>query len=235
MRKLIATITIALLLTGIWSAAPVSPARAASPGEEAAFVARINQLRASKGLAPLAVHGSLVGVARSWADTMAGAGNIWHNPGLASQVAADWQKLGENVGVGGDVGSLFDAFVASPSHYRNLVDPAFTHIGVGVTWAGGRMYTAHEFMALAVAPPAPPPPPPPPPPSPPVTPPPPPPAPAAPTAPTGGSTAARPVASAPAPVGAAPASSPGPADAAAEPAPMVVPAVLAGLRSFDER
>ena len=41
------------------------------------------------------------------------------------------------------------AFINSPAHYANLVDPAWTHVGVGVTFAAdGRMYTTHNFMAL---------------------------------------------------------------------------------------
>ena len=42
------------------------------------------------------------------------------------------------------------AFINSPAHYANLVDPAWTHVGVGVTFAAdGRMYTTHNFMALS--------------------------------------------------------------------------------------
>ena len=42
------------------------------------------------------------------------------------------------------------AFINSPAHYANLVDPAWTHVGVGVTIAAdGRMYTTHNFMALS--------------------------------------------------------------------------------------
>lgn len=138
---------------------------------EADFVARINQLRGSRGLAPLAGHGELTAQARSWASTMAGAGRIFHASDLSSGITANWVKLGENVGVGGDVASLFQAFVDSPSHLANLVDPAYGHVGVGVVLSGGRIYTAHRFMALGpppapstTAPPQPPPPPPPPPP-----------------------------------------------------------------------
>ncbi len=41
------------------------------------------------------------------------------------------------------------AFINSPAHYRNLVDPVWTHVGVGVTHAAdGRIYTTHNFMAL---------------------------------------------------------------------------------------
>jgi Cysteine-rich secretory protein family len=122
---------------------------APAPDLEAQFVSRINSLRASKGLPTLQVSGSLVGVARAWTEQMTAADQISHNPDLAAQVGGSWTKLGENVGVGYDVGQLMDAFIASPAHYDNLVDPTWTHLGVGVTMgAGGRMFTTHNFMAL---------------------------------------------------------------------------------------
>ena len=77
----------------------------------------------------------------------------------AAEVSGAWTKLGENVGVGYDVDGLMQAFVNSPAHYANLVDPDWTHVGVGVTCgADGRMYTTHDFMALGggAAPPPPP-------------------------------------------------------------------------------
>jgi hypothetical protein len=135
---------------------------APAPDIEAQFVSQINSLRASKGLPTLQVSGSLVGVARAWTDQMAAAGQISHNPNLASQVASAWTKLGENVGVGYDVGQLMDAFIDSPAHYANLIDPTWTHVGVGATVdASGRIFTTHNFMAAgapAAAPPAPAPP-----------------------------------------------------------------------------
>jgi uncharacterized protein YkwD len=129
-----------------------------SPGAaEADFIARINQLRSARGLGALSVDPELTTQARQWAATMAGAGRIYHSSDLSGGISANWQKLGENVGVGGDVGSLFQAFVNSPTHYENLVDPAYTRVGVGVVLAGDRLYTAHRFMALAPTPPPPPP------------------------------------------------------------------------------
>lgn len=129
-----------------------------SPGTESDFVGRINSLRASKGLSQLQVSGDLVGVARRWTEQMQAAGQISHNPNLGSQVPGAWTKLGENVGVGYDVGGLMQAFIDSPAHYRNLVDPEWTHIGVGaIVEADGRIWTTHNFMALGSAPPPPPP------------------------------------------------------------------------------
>lgn len=122
--------------------------------EEQAFVDKINQLRASLGLATLAIDVELTTQARVWSQTMKDAGSIFHTTKLDAGISADWEKLGENVGVGGTVDALFDAFVASPKHYENLVDPSYRFIGIGVVWDGTRMFTAHRFMALM--PPAPP-------------------------------------------------------------------------------
>lgn len=141
---------VAALLFGFAFVAAPPAARAADSSAESQFVSRINQLRESKGLAPLQVDGELAGVARRWTDRMVDAGGISHNPNLASEVSQDWTKLGENVGVGADVDSLMRAFIDSPEHYRNLVDPDFGYLGVGVSYdSQGRMYTTHDFMALA--------------------------------------------------------------------------------------
>ena len=133
-----------------------------SPNEEAQFVGRINGLRAAQGLPQLQVSGELLGVARSWTERMVAAGQISHNPDLGAQVSGSWTKLGENVGVGYDVDGLMQAFVNSPAHNANLIDPVWTHVAVGVTFAAdGRIYTTHNFMALggAAPPPVTPPPP----------------------------------------------------------------------------
>lgn len=82
-------------------------------------------------------------------DGVCGEGSfICHASPISAGVTHPWAKLGENVGTGPDVGSIMDAFVASPGHYANIVDPEFTHIGVGVVWDGNRMYTTHRFMKL---------------------------------------------------------------------------------------
>lgn len=138
------------------AAAAVSPA-APSPEFESQFVSRINSLRASKGLSQLQVSGQLQGVARNWTEQMVQDGQISHNPNLGSQVSGNWTKLGENVGVGYDVDGLMKAFINSPAHYRNLVDPDWNYVGVGVTIAAdGRMYTTHNFMAMPSSNPKPP-------------------------------------------------------------------------------
>ena len=141
---------IAAILLAVAAMTPLVLPRTAnaSPSMEQQFISNINALRSSRGLPSLAVHSNLTAKARSWAQNMAGAGHIYHSD-LQSGITANWKRLGENVGVGSDVNSLHNAFVASPTHYENLVDPTFTHVGVGVfVGSDGTVWVAEEFMQL---------------------------------------------------------------------------------------
>lgn len=146
MRKLIFGLILALGVTLY----PASGAQADTVSDEAVFVAKINDLRASKGLAPLQVNANLVAKARTWSADMAAAGKIWHST-LSNGITEDWRKLGENVGMGGSVDGLHAAFVNSLHHYENLVDPNFTHIGIGIVMGGNTIFVTEMFMQLMPA------------------------------------------------------------------------------------
>jgi hypothetical protein len=153
MRKVFGAVLCVLVATTVLGLANPVEATAADSGAESAFVSRINGIRSSKGLGPLQVYGELVGIARGWSDSMAAQQNISHNPSYTGQVSANWSKLGENVGVGYDVDGLMNAFVNSPAHYKNIVDPAYNYIGLGVSYGNdGRMYVTQDFMAMGEAP-----------------------------------------------------------------------------------
>src|SRR5450432_661891 len=78
----------------------------------------------------LALNAQLSAVAQAWADQLAAAGVLSHNPALRNQVS-DWSVLGENVGMAGDVPTVQTAFMASPPHRANILDPRYTQMGVG--------------------------------------------------------------------------------------------------------
>lgn len=148
---------LALLFTAAVVAAPRGGATAdaattMSPAQaEARFVALINGVRSSKGLATLSVDGQLTGQARAWTNRMAADNQLKHAGNLASGITTDWEVLGENVGTHGavDVDRLFQAFVSSPGHYANLVEPRFDRVGVGVVITpDGVMWTTHRFMGV---------------------------------------------------------------------------------------
>ena len=145
------TIISSFLMLGLSVVAPKAPEANANSSSEAQFVALTNQLRASKGLPALQVHSMLVGKARNWAQVQANAGNIFHSR-LSDGISGNWYRLGENVGRGGSVQSIFNALVKSPGHYANLVDPGFTYIGLGVVDVNGGLYMAQEFMQMRSAP-----------------------------------------------------------------------------------
>lgn len=138
-------LVVALVVALFGAASPAS----ASPVQEAEFVSRINQLRIGLGLSPLTVDPELMAVGRSWAAGMASAGRLRHNPDYPYVLTLDWEIGAENVGTGSNVEVLMAAFVNSPGHYANLVNPSITRIGVGVAaGADGRIYTSHQFARV---------------------------------------------------------------------------------------
>lgn len=149
-RRLPYAIVVVLALFGtLLAPATVS----ASPSDEAIFINGVNGARAEAGLPSLQFDVQLTELARGWTREMktgtCGEGVfICHASPISAGVTHPWAKLGENVGTGPDIESVMKAFIASPGHYTNIVDPDFTHIGVGVVWDGARLYTTHRFMKL---------------------------------------------------------------------------------------
>ena len=148
-RRVAAAVLLALTVLTMTA---VRPAAADTAGDEAAFVNSLNALRTSKGLKALTVHAGLTDVARAWAGNMAVAGTISHNGSLSSQGPSEWQRLGENVGMGMEVQGIHDAFVNSPGHYKNMIDGGFNSVGIGVVRnAENVIFVTVNFMQAPVA------------------------------------------------------------------------------------
>ena len=148
-RRVAAAVLLALTVLTMTA---VRPAAADTAGDEAAFVNSLNALRTSKGLKALSVHPGLTDVARAWAGNMAAAGTISHNGSLSSQGPSEWERLGENVGMGMEVQGIHDAFVNSPGHYKNMIDGGFNSVGIGVVRnAENVIFVTVNFMQAPVA------------------------------------------------------------------------------------
>jgi hypothetical protein len=120
--------TLSIVATAfVGSAALASPAFASPAGD---LGVATNASRTSDGLPALALNAQLNAVAQAWADRLAAADVLSHNPALRNQVS-DWSVLGENVGMAGDVPTVQGAFMASPPHRANILDPRYTQMGVG--------------------------------------------------------------------------------------------------------
>jgi hypothetical protein len=128
------------------------PASASPAGDESCFLSAINAARSAAGAAPLSVQGDLLRVARSWSQTMATAGQLFHDPNLNKLAPSSWLALGENVGTGPTCDSIAQAFMNSTEHRRNILDPAFTTVGVGVVDStDGTVWVTEDFMGTAAA------------------------------------------------------------------------------------
>jgi uncharacterized protein YkwD len=112
-------------------------------GYEGSFASVINAHRASNGLSALARNSSLDGEARAWSQTMASNGGLSHSD--LGRFLPPWSSVGENVGVGGSVSTIFGGLTNSSGHNANMLGD-FTHLGVGV-WvdSAGAIWTTHIF------------------------------------------------------------------------------------------
>jgi uncharacterized protein YkwD len=112
--------------------------------------AEVNASRAAAGLRPVHENLQLDVKADNWAQTMRNSCRIWHSR-LADGAPSNWRKLGENVGMGGNVGQIHWAYMNSPGHRANVLDPRFTAMGTAAVWGncnGYRtLFTVHVFMA----------------------------------------------------------------------------------------
>ncbi|MEX2555084.1 MAG: CAP domain-containing protein [Actinomycetota bacterium] len=120
----------------------------ASTSQESDFVSRINAERSARGIPTLAMKSDLAAVARDWAEHMAAAGSISHDPNLADKVSG-WTALGDNVGKGPTVSSIHKAFMESETHRHIILDTDFNQVGVGVASSGGTLYVAQVFARRA--------------------------------------------------------------------------------------
>lgn len=119
----------------------------ADSASEAGFLAEINASRSANGLAPLSVDGGLRSHARKHTQDMIDAGEIYHSSSAELQAAAGsgWSRVGENVGRGGTVSSLHDAFMASSGHRANILGD-YNYVGIGTGTGDGTLYVTVVFM-----------------------------------------------------------------------------------------
>ncbi len=118
-----------VLLTAFMLIGTMAPAALAGSYENDALTL-LNAERAAAGLAPLTSHPDLADDALAWSNHMMGQGSLSHNPRL-SAVTANWDKLGENVGLGTSIASLHAAFMDSSSHRGNILGD-YDHVGIAV-------------------------------------------------------------------------------------------------------
>ncbi|HEY6635648.1 MAG TPA: CAP domain-containing protein [Acidimicrobiia bacterium] len=141
-RKWVMTLLVVALATIGLGASAV-----ADSGSEQGFLSEINASRAAQGLAPLQMDGGLQSHARNHTADMIASGGIYHSSSGELQAAAGsgWAKLGENVGRGGSVSSLHQAFMNSSGHKKNILGD-YNYVGIGTDSADGYLWVTVVFM-----------------------------------------------------------------------------------------
>lgn len=117
------------------------------------IVNETNAARVKKGLPAVVQSSLLTQVSQAWSDRQARANHMAHNPSAGSQLPRGWSRWAENVAAGYDYTTVVAAWLKSPGHYANIVNPQLTHIGVGIAYAAsGRAYFTQNFAAYRTSP-----------------------------------------------------------------------------------
>jgi hypothetical protein len=112
----------------------------------------INQERAERGRKVLAMNDLLVGIARRHSKDMAADRRIYHNPNLGFALkSSNPSAWGENVGMGASVPRLHDLFMNSAAHRKNILNPEFDRVGVGIVVRDGTLYVTVVLVAVAAS------------------------------------------------------------------------------------
>jgi uncharacterized protein YkwD len=145
------TVLAATLLSAI-AAMPSSPPPARGSVAEQYLFSAANAERAQRGLQPLRWDETLHRAAQQHAGEMAARESISHQypgeldlPGRGRAAGAKFTVIAENVAEAWSAPAIHDAWMRSPDHRANLLDPRVDSIGISVMRRGGQLYAVEDF------------------------------------------------------------------------------------------
>lgn len=127
-----------------------------SPGEdvdaESTLLEMANESRRESGLPPLHVSETLTQAARTHARVMVEHAQLSHQfageASLGQRLAVagvHYDHAGENIAYNYSAENAAEAFMQSPPHRDNLLDPQFDEAGIVAVWSDGRLYVVEDF------------------------------------------------------------------------------------------
>jgi uncharacterized protein YkwD len=113
----------------------------------------VNAERQRVGASPLVLNSSLTVAAQGHAQDMANTRRLSHTGSNGSTMRSridatryPWSTIGENVAMGQTTpAAVMEAWMNSPGHRRNILNPNFTELGLGYAQGGGRPYWVQVF------------------------------------------------------------------------------------------
>ncbi|WP_420803464.1 CAP domain-containing protein [Streptomyces naphthomycinicus] len=119
---------------------------------EAEVLNLVNEERAKAGCSPLAANSSLTGLAEAYSDDMAARDFFDHtdpdgrSPWDRAAKAGVTDLGGENIARGqADAAAVMAAWMNSPGHRANILNPDFKTLGVGVHFGPGGPWWTQDF------------------------------------------------------------------------------------------
>lgn len=108
--------------------------------DDATATRLVDEYRAGLSLSGLANNVQLDADARRWAEHLADSNSLSHD----ALHLDGWQSVGENVGRGGAIEVVEQAFEDSPTHEHNLSGD-YTHLGIAVAVRGEVTWIVQRF------------------------------------------------------------------------------------------
>jgi uncharacterized protein YkwD len=106
----------------------------------------MNSARNSRDLSRLDMTWKLRKLANEHSQQMAAEGQIFHSELDGTLRYVSFTVAGENVGVGGSMWKLYEAFMKSSPHRANILEYRFRRVGVGVYAHDGFLWVTMIFV-----------------------------------------------------------------------------------------
>ena len=107
----------------------------------------VNGSRAVYSRSGLSWNIDLWACARQHAEDMAARGTIYHSTHSQLYHCSHGRGVGENVGMGGTLYTIHEAFWASPGHRSNILDTSWHRLGTGAVYRDGTFYVDYMFSS----------------------------------------------------------------------------------------
>ena len=145
-RKLGVLIAVALAGLLLFGASGIAVGRDLGPRRT--MLGLTNEDRAAHDRDDLDFAARLARYAKDHSQAMARKGYLFHSSENQLRGALEgynWEIGGENVGVGGSLESLEDAFMASKLHRENILRESYRHAAIGIIREDGRIWITVIF------------------------------------------------------------------------------------------
>ena len=131
--------------------------QAQKSADEKMLFQQLNQSRKEAGQPPLDWDEHLAAAARAHTQKMAQGNKLAHvlpgEPAVAERLATTgihFNRSGENVGYNSDVNDFERAWMESPGHRENILNPDYTVVGIGIAQGPDGLYYATQDFAQAI-------------------------------------------------------------------------------------